>query len=60
MPTSLLRASKAASASGKSQVIVDMVPYLTAKEWDMINDGALGWKVKLRKLAEVLMKLGCL
>ena len=26
--------------------------YLTAKEWDMINDGALGWKVKLRKLAE--------
>ena len=60
LSTSYLRANKAASASGKSQVMVDLVPYLTGKEWDMIHDGALGLKVKLRKLSDVLMKLGCL
>ena len=60
LSTSLLRANKGASGSGKSQVMVDLVPYLTGKEWDMIHDGALGLKVKLRKLSDVLMKLGCL
>ena len=61
LSTSLLRAQKGAhQGTSRSQVIVDLIPYLTSKEWESMNDAALALKVKLRKLADILIRLDCM
>ena len=59
LSTSLLRAQKDAGATPKSQVIVDLLPYLTASEWGQMQDKALSLRVKLQKMADIYIKLSC-